>query len=431
MPSLVVLCTLQGMNFMNTQHPAYEHSFAIETAQFRADLLTNETGIPHTVITVSEGVWAAVPVQNNAPPAANSSGFSFVNGDELATTAKAPNYLINDILETDAHGILGGASMAFKTFVAIRLAHSICTGKPFAGREVFHAGKVLMACGEGHGALSRRIKAVKIVEGGFNNNLLVLNEPVKIDNKADMARLKLAIDEYKPALFIFDTFASLVSETDENSPSDTGRALRLIKETCRNNHTSSMIIHHHGKDIARGLRGASNFTNDMDFTFSLEREPDSMITTLSCKKMKDGDNFTEIYLEAVPVDLGLERQDGKPATSLIIKESSVAPPKKNKIKMSLNDDKSLQVLRKVKVIERDGILPPDSICNLFQDSPENIPKKVINIESWRIPAYEAFTVTSKDPKNEIKTKEATFRRGYEKFEKAYLIGIHGGYVWLI
>jgi hypothetical protein len=434
------------MNFMNT-------SYRLETLATKAIIEFNETtpdGIQRDVIECEGGfqiypplpaydepflVGEKIPDEVRNKPNGNhhnalpESGFTFINGDELATTAKAPNYLINDILETDAHGILGGASMAFKTFVAIRLAHSICTGKPFAGREVFHAGKVLMACGEGQGALSRRIKAVKIVEGGFNNNLLVLNEPVKIDNKADMARLKLAIDEYKPALFIFDTFASLVSETDENSPSDTGRALRLIKETCRNNHTSSMIIHHHGKDIARGLRGASNFTNDMDFTFSLEREPDSMITTLSCKKMKDGDNFTEIYLEAVPVDLGLERQDGKPATSLIIKESSVAPPKKNKIKMSLNDDKSLQVLRKV--IERDGILPPDSICNLFQDSPENIPKKVINIESWRIPAYEAFTVTSKDPKNEIKTKEATFRRGYEKFEKAYLIGIHGGYVWLI
>ncbi len=102
------------------------------------------------------------------PPKSGSNpegGFTFSNGDDLAVKAKAPNYLINNILETDAHGILGGSSMAFKTFVAIRLAHSICTGKSFMGHDVFYSGKVLMACGEGQGALSRRIKAVQIVDG--------------------------------------------------------------------------------------------------------------------------------------------------------------------------------------------------------------------------------------------------------------------------
>lgn len=265
---------------MNTQYTPIER-YSIEVAQHDAIRLFNETGVRHIVETIRDGVFVAVPVQSdNAPPVdvrhddVPQSGFTFINGDDLAVKAKAPNYLINNILETDAHGILGGSSMSFKTFVAIRLAHSICTGKPFMGREVFYSGKVLMACGEGQGAFSRRIKAVKMVDGDFNNNLMVLNEPVRIDNKADMARFKQAIKEFNPALVIFDTFASLVSDTDENSPSDTGRTLRLIKETCRNNHTSSLIIHHHGKDSSRGLRGASNFTNDVDYTFSLERQED-------------------------------------------------------------------------------------------------------------------------------------------------------------
>ena len=356
------------------------------------------------------------------------SGFTFTNGDDLAVTAKAPNYLINDILETDSHGILGGSSMAFKTFVAIRLAHSICTGKPFMGHEVFYSGKVLMACGEGQSAFSRRIKAVKILEGDFNNNLMVLNEPVRIDNKADMARFKQAIKEFNPALVIFDTFASLVSDTDENSPSDTGRTLRLIKETCRNNHTSSLIIHHHGKDAARGLRGASNFTNDVDYTFSLERQEDSMITTLTCKKMKDGDSFEEINMEACVVEVGLERQDGKQATSLIIKQADSSVVKKPKKRMSLNEDKTLFALRKA--IERDGIVPPQSIIELFDVTPENMPPKVVNIESWREVAYQSITVDSQ-PEKMQNAKKITFQRCRNSLEKSYLIGLHGSYAWLI
>jgi hypothetical protein len=420
---------------MNTQHPAYQDAFTLDTAQHRANLLTSETGIKHKVIETPEGTFRAViddappvDVQHNVGHGENQSGFTFINGDELAITAKAPNYLINDILETDAHGILGGASMAFKTFVAVRLAHSICTGKPFMRREVFYSGKVLMACGEGQGALSRRIKAVKIVEGDFNGNLFVLNESVRIDNKSDMERLRLEIIKHKPALLIFDTFASLVSDTDENSPSDTGRALRLIKETCRNNYTSSLIIHHHGKDAARGLRGASNFTNDVDFSFSLEREAESMITTMTCRKMKDGDNFEEIHMEARVVELGLIRQDGKQATSLVVQQSNCVPVKKHSKKVTPNEEKTLQSLRKA--IERDGISPPNSILGLFEDSPENIPQKVVNLEYWRDLAYEAITVNSK-PEKMQHAKKTAFSRCYGSLEKNYLIGLHGGYAWLI
>ncbi len=257
---------------------------------------------------------------------------------------------------------------------------------------------------------------------------MVLNEAVRIDNKADMARLRLAIDEFKPALFIFDTFASLVSETDENSPSDTGRTLRLIKETCRNNHTSSLIIHHHGKNAARGLRGASNFTNDVDYSLSLERQEDSMVTTLICRKMKDGDNFEEINMEACVVELGLERQDGKQATSLIIKQADSSLIRKPKKKISLNEEKTLFSLRKA--IEHNGIAPTQSIIELFDASPENMPQKVVNIESWREIAYQSITVDSQ-PEKIQNAKKITFQRCRSSLEKSYLIGLHGSYAWLI
>jgi hypothetical protein len=439
---------------MNTSYIPIKR-YAIETAQYDTIRLFNETGIEHIVKTIADGIFVAVPVEvdhesepfflvgekipnevrkkpkgnyHNMPP---ESGFTFSNGDELAVKAKAPNYMINNVLEINTNGILGGASMAFKTFVALRFAYSICTGKPFMGHDVFYSGKVLIACGEGQGALSRRIKAIQIVEGDFNNNLYVLNEPIRIDNKADMTQLKHVIDELKPSLFIFDTFASLVSETDENSPSDTGRTLLLIKETCRNDFTSSLIIHHHGKDASKGLRGASNFTNDVDFAFSLERQEGSMITTLSCKKMKDGDNFSDIHMEAIPVELGLERQDGNQATSLVIKpaDPNLVKKTKTKIKLGLNDDKALQALQKA--IDIEGVPPPKTIIDYFDVTPENIPQKVVNSEKWRKLAYEYFSIDNTDPKNLLKAKEAALRRAKKKLLDAYLIGIHGNYAWLI
>lgn len=115
------------------------------------------------------------------------------NGDTLADEATAPIFIINDILEVDSHGILGGASMTFKTFAELRLAYSVCTGADFFGHKVFNTGKVLYVCGEGKGALSRRIKALKLTEGDFNGNLFILRESIRIDKSDDMIKLRRAI----------------------------------------------------------------------------------------------------------------------------------------------------------------------------------------------------------------------------------------------
>ena len=64
----------------------------------------------------------------------------------MADNATAPEYLINDILETDSHGVLAGASQAFKTFADLRMvfflvdepvsAISLASSAPLSGLEL-------------------------------------------------------------------------------------------------------------------------------------------------------------------------------------------------------------------------------------------------------------------------------------------------------
>jgi RecA-family ATPase len=156
----------------------------------------------------------------------------WANADDLADNAKAPDYLINDILESNAHGMMAGASRSLKTFMALKMAHSICTGNDFFGNKVFKTGRVLYVCGEGRGALDRRIKALKIVDGNFNNNMKVLEVSLCIDSLADMKAIKADVEEFKPVFVIFDTFSSLTEGSDENSNSDVARVMRFVRESC-------------------------------------------------------------------------------------------------------------------------------------------------------------------------------------------------------
>lgn len=358
----------------------------------------------------------------------------FSCGDYLAINATAPDFLINDILETDSHGILGGASMAFKTFADLRLVYSICTGKDFMGHEVYKTGKVLYICGEGKGALARRLKALQIVESDFNGNLLVLETNISIDVKDDMERLKIAIAKIDPVLVVFDTFASLVSETDENAPCQVAKALRLIKETCRNGHTSSLIIHHYGKDASRGLRGASNFVNDVDFAIEMTRNADSMITTMSCKKQKDGENFQDIHMEAFVVELGLARQDGKATTSLVLKQSGYVPEKKSAKKLSQNSQIALSKLRDVINHAPVTLVThlPEVIKDMFKEHADQAPSKFVTFDQWRDAAIESITVNSdcSDSKKYNAAKRNAWRIVRDQLYASGHIGFVGDYAWI-
>ncbi len=245
----------------------------------------------------------------------------WINADEMANAATAPVYLINNIIESKTHGIIAGASQSFKSFCVIKMAHSICTGGDFFGHDVFTTGKVLYICGEGLGALGRRIKAIKIVEGDFNNNFFVLNKPLFIDNIAEMAWLKEQIDFINPLFVAFDTFSSLATSTKENVNEEVARVLRMVSDCCLESGASSIVVHHYGKDADKGTRGASAFGANVDYEISLKRG-EGLNAVMSCKKSKDGDFFEDIEILAHVVELGLVRQDGSMSSSLIIKKAS-------------------------------------------------------------------------------------------------------------
>lgn len=354
----------------------------------------------------------------------SSTPLTWINGDDAAINAKAPDFMINDILESDSHGILFGASMTYKTFIALSLAYSICTGSNFFKHQVFKKGKVLYICGEGKIALSRRLLAIRLTFGDFNGNLFILHDCISIDNGIDMIRLKNAIDEIKPVLVIIDTFSSLVSDTDENSNSEVAKTLKGVARTCSNGITSSLLLHHSGKDSNAGARGAYAFKGNTDYMFEATRTGDSMITTLHCRKQKDGEDFAPINIKAEIVELtGLARQDGKITTSLVLK-STDETPKTEKTGDSL-DKLDTDILASLgKAIAEKGFSPTQEIIDYFSNNPQNCPKNIIELDDFRPFAYPFLTVAENSKRN-------TLKRRIDKLIKLNKCMFYSDYLWII
>ena len=363
-------------------------------------------------------------VFNNDEEQPEIDGLIWSNGDEIAKNAKAPEFLINDIINTDAHGILYANSGAYKTFMTLAMAHSICTGNDFMGHKVFTTGKVLYICGEGKGSISRRIRAAQITEGDFNNNLMILESRISIDNIAHMVQLQTLIKKERPVFVIFDTFSSLASSTDENSNTEVSHTLKMISDACSNGITSSMIIHHTGKNAANGSRGASAFKNNTDFEFSMTRVVDCHETTLSCKKMKDGDDFEDINASAHIVELGIERQDGTMATSLILKPSEHNFTQQPKQSESLNARQYDILTTLHDAMDIHATQPEASLIAFLNESGLDFPVDVVHVDNWRDLAYKKI---NQNP-NANKT---AFNRAKEKLIETGKIATFDNFYWIL
>ena len=221
---------------------------------------------------------------------------------------------LDGILEEDAHGILGGASMTYKSFLVKRLAYGLCSGTPFAGREVYKAGAVVYVCGEGQGAINRRLKALLIKLGKPKHPIHVITSGVSLTCPDSMGRL-LAYKATKARLVIFRHVRSLSGGIEENSNSDVGG---LYLPRCWGIVFNRPPLWKERRARVLGARQLSPIT----WTMLLGAAVRIQESGLTCHKMKDGEHFKEIFFKADIVPLGIYDQKGKESTSLILEHDA-------------------------------------------------------------------------------------------------------------
>jgi RecA-family ATPase len=189
--------------------------------------------------------------------------------------------------------------------------------------------------------------------------------------------LRQQINLFHPALIIFDTFSSLATSTGENVNEEVARTLRMVTDCCSENGTSSIIVHHYGKDTERGSRGASAFSANVDFELSMRRDPNSdMAAVITCKKSKDGEYFDDINIKAQVIDLGMPKQNGHSTTSLVLKRVDNL--------LGSRQQKALDVIKRLildegiedgKIIGVNKTQISKALINAFRDTMAN-PRKV-------------------------------------------------------
>jgi hypothetical protein len=222
-------------------------------------------------------------------------------------------WLIEKVLPKRGFAALYGPPGSFKSFIALDIAAAIARGAQWMGQDSLPSqnGAVVYIAGEGHGGIGARIKACRIhheIDAGIP--IYILRHQINLRSSTeDINTLMLAVADLaetrqlKIDLIVIDTLARAFGGGNENSSEDMGAFITSCGHLQQVFEAALLVIHHSGKDQAKGLRGHSSLLGAVDTELELLRFDDQPRGILTVSKQKDGEDGVRYGFEMVEIEI--------------------------------------------------------------------------------------------------------------------------------
>ncbi len=240
--------------------------------------------------------------------------------DELLTMP-AGEYRIKHVLPARGIAAIIGQSAAGKTFLTLDAVMAIVQGKAWFGHRIASCGVIYLAA-EGEHGISRRIDAY-LREFRVRQPLpleIIPSAVNLLDDAQDMKDVMLAIRDAesrigKASVLVIDTLSRCMAGGDENSATDMTSFIANLDRLRRAIDGLVVVVHHLGKDAAKGARGHSSFFAALDACIAVQRTGHDRSWSVA-KSREDGDG-QEFPFALRSVTLGID-SDGEAITSCVI-----------------------------------------------------------------------------------------------------------------
>lgn len=244
-----------------------------------------------------------------------------VFGDQLGDEYEPPDELVEGLLTLCSLTVLYGDSNSGKTFFALSLATAVATGEPCYGRRV-DAGLVLYLASEAPGSIRARMQALKKFHKCDLRRLAMVPVPLNFySGEKDVTDVLAAVKSIEAMkgervrLIIGDTLARMSAGANENSGEDMGPVMARFDRLSQATGAAVLIIHHSGKDQARGARGWSGIRAHIDTEIEVTEVNDDRTASVT-KQRELPSKGDDIPFRLEVVQMG-ETKFGAPATTCV------------------------------------------------------------------------------------------------------------------
>lgn len=230
--------------------------------------------------------------------------FKIRSRDDLIN-APDPKYLIDQVFPERGLAVLFGSPGVGKTFCALGISLSICTGLQWLGYNTCN-GSVIYITSEGLNGLKLRLQAwesyheVKAENFGYVTeapNFLIEDEIQLLIEAIESSHIK------KPSLIVIDTLARHMIGGDENSAQHMGAFIANADKIRTLFNSAVIIVHHTTKKRGSSTeeRGSSALRGAADTMLLMDKN--KKVTSIKCEKQKDSEPFENILVALKGVNI--------------------------------------------------------------------------------------------------------------------------------
>ena len=215
-----------------------------------------------------------------------------------------------------------------KTFYVLNQDLHIALGWDWLGKQT-EPGTVVYVAAEGGNSVKKRIKAFKLHYAKELKDAKVPFSLVasRVDLRSPNEDIGPLIEEIKAASeahgrplvkITIDTLNRAFGGGDENSPKDMGAFIANCDRIREETGAHVQVVHHTGKEQAKGLRGHTSLLGALDIEIRIERGNNgTSIATVT--KSKDGDDGAKTLFALEPVVIGTDPTGNEVEACVVVK----------------------------------------------------------------------------------------------------------------
>lgn len=262
--------------------------------------------------------------------------------------------LVDGWLHPGAFSVMYGDANTGKTNIALDMAIRVAADLPWFGRSV-QQGPVAYIAAEGGGGIRARVAAFRQHLGHGDVPFYLLADSVDLlDPRGDVLPLVKALKEIEAetgqgvALLIVDTLARALAGGNENAGEDMGGLIRNVDHVRAATGAHVLLIHHSGKDQARGARGHSSLRAAVDTELEVQKTGPNT-GTVRATKQRDMELGAAEGFRLVPVQVGTG-PDGALAFSCVVEHQDIGAARdfgKKEVKPGSRAAEALDILREL------------------------------------------------------------------------------------
>ena len=278
-------------------------------------LEATELGGAGVMAALGEFAVADAPVVLDEANVFDTFGFSDIQA------SFASDDFVEDLLIAGQMSVVYGPSNSGKTFFATDLAAHVALGRTWRDRDVSQGGCLYIAAEGAWGIKNRLVAFRQHYDVSGDVPFAVLPQAVNMfDSDEDLDRLintvrVLARDMGGLRLIVLDTLSRVAAGADENSAKDASIVVASADKLRALTGAHVMLIHHTGKDSARGARGSSVWRASCDTEIEIEAGEGMSVARVT--KQRELEIGGEFGFGLDVVELGLNGR-GKPVSSCVV-----------------------------------------------------------------------------------------------------------------